>query len=164
MLSRIIVALILTAQLTAASQGLAQEPKRSWWNPLGLIKEDATRSSNFFDNIEASGADDPVQPASAWIKLPEMKKPKFPTMKKFSDSTKSMWAKTSSFMNPFGKSSVETSLVPKDQGYQPQVERDAKPKRGFFSWLWDEPAKPEKPQSVNDWLNQDNPLLDGDLY
>ncbi len=160
--SRIIFGLILFAQLSAASLGIAQEAKRSWWNPLGLIKEDSTRSSSFYDNVEAS--DDPVQPASAWMKLPEMKKPKFPTMKKISDSTKSMWVKTTSFINPFDNRTTATSLVPKEQGYKPQLERETKPKQRFFSWLWDEPAEPKKPQSVNDWLNQDNPLLDGDLY
>ncbi|GAB5404352.1 MAG: hypothetical protein Aurels2KO_25830 [Aureliella sp.] len=161
MLRRTIIILIATAHISFASQGLAQETKRSWWNPLGLIKEDSTRSSSFFDNVQAS--DDSVQPASAWKTLPEMKKPKFPSMKEIGRSTKSMWLKTTSFINPFDKPRVETSLVPADQGYKPQAQQEAKPKR-LFGWLWDKPAEPTKPQSVNDWLNQSNPVLDRNLY
>lgn len=166
MLRRFILAVILLSQCAPAASCQAQDTQRSWWNPLGLIKEKPVKDSDFFDKIQTSDVpaseDNMVKPASAWFAVPTMKKPKFTTLKKFGDSTKSLFSKTADFMNPFDSAGKSDTTVPQDQGYKPQMETEKKPKGRFFSWLWEKP--PEEPRSVNDWLSQDNPLLDAQRY
>lgn len=166
MLRRFILAAILFCQCAQATSCLAQEAQRSWWNPLGLIKEKPVKDSNFFNNIQASDVpaseEEMVKPASAWFPVPTMKKPKFTALKKFGNSTKSFFSKTADIMNPFDGGGEANETMPRDQGYKPQMEKEKKPKGRFFSWLWEKP--PEEPHSVNDWLSQDNPLLDAQRY
>jgi len=156
--------------ISCFTSSVATAQHRPWWNPLGIgLKDDeqpAVRTSNFYQNIGTT--DSAVKPASAWVKLKNMKpkfpefEMKFPSLKKLGNSTKQAFIKTGDFLNPFNKAKKETkpaALFPENQGYQPQYSWSEKPKKSSgFRWFWEE-DEPEQVESIGDWLRQPNPLL-----
>ena len=76
--------------------------------------------------------------------------------KRMGDTTKGIWHSTVDLLNPFDnqKDPPEKSMFD-HQGYQPQLERETKKKRGWLSW-W-RPETPPEPTSVNEFLSLPRP-------
>ncbi|RMF37441.1 MAG: hypothetical protein D6753_17550 [Planctomycetota bacterium] len=158
--------------LILATSGLsvrAQESNtRPWWNPLGIGMGDtlsadnaptaAPKTSRFFAGSEGAKKIF-TMPKLPWQRprssSDTAEAPSKSVFRRMGDTTKGLWHSTVDFLNPFDKKQPPQQSLFDHQGYQPQLEREAKNKRGWLSWWRSEPA-PE-PTSVNEFLSLPRP-------
>lgn len=162
---------LMIASLCAAPLHAQEKP---WWNPFAASDKSGssaaeTRTSSFFDGGQADdGQESTDKPLFSMPTLPKVSfwpgsddKPEKPAtaskkkqpspLDRIGQTSKQWWGATADFLNPFD----DDPKPRRQQGYQPQNERQQKP--GFFSWF----SQPEEEEitSVVDFIGQPRPRM-----